>query len=159
MCSKHLYPLAPFAEQLETRCIATVKGSWCIDSPMKKDKKHYCHWQMKMLRMSGGQRAKTMPPRRSSHFSPTVADCWLDCQHSGWTAFSSANVQLLVRVYGERVRVVAASVGESLWCGDVRRFGRGILKGQDGITGDIRELGLQGWLGVEGHLTRIPWQH
>ena len=118
----------------------------------------YCHWQMKIRWTGGGQRAKWMPPWRSGQLRPAVAGCWLGCQHGRGAACSSAHVRLLVRVHGEKVTVLAGGVGESLWCGDVRRFGRGMLEGQDGITGDVRELGWQGWLHGEGHPTWIRWQ-
>lgn len=144
MCSKHLYPLAPFAEQLETSCIIAVEGSRCTDIAMKRDKKHYYQWQMKILWISGGQRTKSMPPWRSRHLRPAMADGWLDCQHGGWAAFSSANVWPPVRVYGEKVRVLAGSVGESLWCEGVRRFGRGMLEGQGGINRGHKRTGVTG---------------
>lgn len=41
---------------------------------------------------------------RSRHLRPAMADCWLDWQHGGWAALSSANIWPLVRVCGEKVR-------------------------------------------------------
>lgn len=131
MCSKHLYPLAPFAEQLETRCIISVGGSWCADIPMKRDKKHYCHWQMRILWIGGGQTAKSMPPWRSSHLRPAVADCWLDCQHGGCAAFSSANVSASEGIWG-------GSEGPGWGCG--RDF---VMWGCQEIW--KRDVGRPGW--------------
>lgn len=83
LCVANVYPFAPFAEQLETHCVTAAEGPWCTDVPMNRDRKHCCHWQMKILWTGEGQRAKSVPPQRISPLSPAVGDCWLDYQPRG----------------------------------------------------------------------------
>lgn len=127
---------------LQSNWITAVDGSWCTDILLERDKKHSRDWQMKMLQLGGGQGAKSMPPWRSSCLSAMVAD-WARLSARRWAAFSSA----CKAVQGES-HVLAGGMGPSLSWGDVRRFGRGMLQSQGGITEDIGELGLWGdWTG------------